>query len=383
MTDQISVSSGSGDELVVTVPSAPLISSDFMELAFPDQLSGITPTEWDEAVLLPPWIPEDTELEGLPPCTPDSSSEAGSRSETESEQLPEDENDSNGERDDRSASESESLDLTGHNVGRTMDALQEGQFGEMSARVALLQREKREIEAASEERVKRYQRESEELQAALSVQRSENEQAHRLSLLSETDLISMVQRKDREVSFLTEEVDKYTKRLSELSTSKLSEQSQLERVLKEEERLRLRESTMEQQKDFESKRSEWLEEELSKKSKEAIELKSCLQEQITALEEESRSHARQLEEVRRELSTEIEGKEKLRGRLDSCLSELESSRDERCLNEDRHRQEVMGQKKLASLYKESADQSEEKVLIELCQLTSIDFVLFRRWQSCS
>ena len=367
MTDQISVSSGSGDELVVTVPPSapPLISCDFMELAFPDQMPGVTSSEWEEAVLFPPWVPEDTdtiEPDSVHAPGPDSSSEAGSGSETESEQAPEDdENESLGDREDKSASDSEFYDLNGQTAGRTMD---EGQVEQMSARVAVIEREKREIELASEERVKRYQRESDELQAALSALRSENEQRHKLSLLSETDLISMVQRKDREVSFLTEEVDKYTKRLSELSTVKLSEQSQLEKALREDERLRLRESSMRQQKEYESNRSEWLGEELSKKSKEAIELKSSLQEQITALEEEGRSHARQLEEGRRELSAEIEAKEKLRGRLDVYLSELESSRDDRCLNEDRHRQEVLGQKKLAALYKESAEQSEEKVLNE-------------------
>ena len=366
MTDQISVSSGSDDELVVSVPPSapPLISSDIMELAYPDQMSGILNSEWDEAVLFPPWVPEDTdaiELDGAQPPAPDSSSEAGSGSETESEPAAGDEeNYSSGDREeDKSASETEFLDPI-PTPGGTMDG---GELDEISALVAAMEREKREIELESEERIKRFQRETEELQASLSELRSEKEQRARLSLLSETDLISMVQRKDREVSFLTEEVDKYTKRLSELSSAKLSEQSQLEKALKEDERLRLRESAMQQQKEYESKRSEWLEEELSKKSREAIELKTCLQEQITALEEEGKSHARQLEDVRSELNAGIEGKEKLRGRLDACLSELDSCRDERCLNEDRHRQEVLGQKKLATLYKESAEQSEEKVLL--------------------
>ena len=62
-----------------------------------------------------------------------------------------------------------------------------------------------------------------------------------------------------------------------------------------------------------------------------------------------------------ELSTEKLSKQ----RQLEVRRELESSRDERCVNEDRHRKEPSEQKKLASLYKEAAEKSEEKVLNEM------------------
>ncbi|KAI6646431.1 Nucleoprotein TPR [Oopsacas minuta] len=360
MSDNISVSSGSGTELEVIIPP------EIRELPFPNQLSGMITNEWDEAVVLPTWIddaPDTPEQQDTPPRMEESTSEADSASDSQSDKLQvDDEVDSTTDREDKSVSDYESDELSRHTSDRPLEGILGAPLEEMNTRITpLMEREKREIEAAAEERVKRYQRESEELQLALSTLRRENEQRHKLSQLSETDLISMVQRKDREISFLSEEAEKYTKRLSELSYAKLSEQSQLEKALKEDERLRLRESAIEQQREHAIKKNEWLEEELTQKCKDAIQMKSRLQEQICALEEDNGRNVKQLDELRIEFTQETEEKETLRFRLDTCLSDLESSRDERCIIEDRHRQEVAGQKKLASLYKESAEQSELKV----------------------
>ena len=349
MSDNTSLGSESGAELVIS----PSTTREITEEQFSNQLSGIS-SDWKDAILLPTWIDDSPERKEAPPVDRESSG-TGSGTDTQSDQAQDDEMDSDGEREEKSESDCESYELEADRPQ------QGGSVDEMRGRITYLEREKREIEAGAEHRVKRYQRESEELQLALSSQRTENEQRYKMSQLSETDLISMVQRKDREISFLSEEIEKYTKRLSELSAAKLSEQSQLERALKEDERLRVRESVIEHQKEYSVKKCDWLEEELTQKSKDAIQMKSRLQEQISDLEEDNKRNLKQLGDARNELKEESEEKEKLREKLDGCLSELERSRDELCSNEDRHRQEVTGQKKLATLYKESAEQSELKV----------------------
>ena len=356
MSDNISVGSESGAELVIS----PSTTREITEVDFSNQLSGIS-SDWRDAILLPTWIDDSPERDEAPPVDIESSG-AGSGTDTQSNQVQDDEMDSDGEREEKSDSDCESYELASDRP------LQGGSVDEMREHITSLEREKREIEAGAEDRVKRYQRESEELQLALSAQRTENEQRYKMSQLSETDLISMVQRKDREIGFLSEEIEKYTKRLSELSAAKLSEQSQLERALKEDERLRVRESVIQHQKEYSVKKCDWLEEELTQKSKDAIQMKSRLQEQISDLEEDNKRNLKQLEAARNELKEEADEKEKLREKLDSCLSELERSRDELCSNEDRHRQEVTGQKKLATLYKESAEQSELKVHATICSI---------------
>ena len=375
MADNISVSSGSADDVqfqmeFIQPPSdSTAIQPETLEHPFIPHMSA--PMWKDQSPWIEGNIPDLVQMANAPVQSSDQadSNSEGSGSDTESDQVPDE------QETDSTASDPEGYDDQNPGNGEDVDdddddddddglkfeQLVQGQLQEMSTRISTLVSEKREIEVAGEERVKRFQRESEELQQTLSELRSDNEQRHKLSQLSDTDLISMIQRKDREISFLSEEVDKYTKRVSELSTSKLSEQSQLEKLMREDERTRLRESAMEQQKEYARKRCEWLEEELEQKSKEGIKAKSCLQERICALEEESRRQVSQLEEVRAEIRGESGEKEKLRERLEQCLTELETSREEQNVMAARHRQEVMGQKKLVSLYQESAEQSEQKV----------------------
>ena len=185
---------------------------------------------------------------------------------------------------------------------------------EMCERIASLERKKWGIETAADNLVQKYQRESEELRA-LTEQKRDIELRNMMLQLSEADLLAMLtQRNTREISFLTDEIERYTKRRSDLST-KLYEQTQLQRAV-------------EQQQEAANK-SLWLEEELTQKSKDTVQMKA--------------------------------EKESLKERLEDCLSELKKIKDELSRREERHRQEVARHEKLAVYYKDSAEQSEFRV----------------------
>ncbi|XP_074635323.1 nucleoprotein TPR-like isoform X3 [Acropora palmata] len=222
-----------------------------------------------------------------------------------------------------------------------------------------LQKEHEETVASLAEKQKR-------LQEVESIKEDASANYSRVSKLNEQleseklDLLSVVQRKSQEIDRLNDEWKIMSDKLSEANSVKCEAQAKLDQIESQETSLKFREKRIEQEKELIQKQNTWLTDELKTKTDELVQLRKEKSSQVFELQSRVEETTEELSHLKSSADGLKESNTEMKNKLESYMDKLKEAREQFVNMEDQFKTELASQSKLATLYKDTADEAKKK-----------------------
>uniref|UniRef100_A0A8D0DES5 Nucleoprotein TPR n=1 Tax=Sander lucioperca TaxID=283035 RepID=A0A8D0DES5_SANLU len=174
------------------------------------------------------------------------------------------------------------------------------------------------------------------------------------------ELARMLEKRTQEVENLSEDVKRLNEKLTETSKVKMELQLKLDDVQSSEASVQHREKRMEQEKELQEKKVEWLTTQLKTKTEELLNTNREKGKEILELRGGLRNSKEQVTRLERQLTSLKQTSESQSKRAEDLNNKLKQSKDEQSSMEEKYRNELNAHIKLSSLYKGSATDMETK-----------------------
>ncbi|XP_078120990.1 nucleoprotein TPR-like [Sander vitreus] len=174
------------------------------------------------------------------------------------------------------------------------------------------------------------------------------------------ELARMLEKRTQEVENLSEDVKRLNEKLTETSKVKMELQLKLDDVQSSEASVQHREKRMEQEKELQEKKIEWLTTQLKTKTEELLNTNRERGKEILELRGGLRNSKEQVTRLERQLTSLKQTSESQSKRAEDLNNKLKQSKDEQSSMEEKYRNELNAHIKLSSLYKGSATDMETK-----------------------
>jgi nucleoprotein TPR len=178
------------------------------------------------------------------------------------------------------------------------------------------------------------------------------------------ELLRLLDRRQNEINHLMDDWNKMSEKLKLTANEKQQIQLQLDKVVSEETSFQLKEKVISKEKTMLQQQNEWLMNELEIKNSELFSLKKDSSTSLSDKEIKLSTCQQELSNLQSIVSAKNVMIQELQGRVDSAHKRLMEVREEQANVEDKLRQELSAQTKLATLY-QSASEDGEKIMKEL------------------
>ncbi|XP_077579861.1 nucleoprotein TPR-like [Stigmatopora nigra] len=174
------------------------------------------------------------------------------------------------------------------------------------------------------------------------------------------ELARMLEKKNQEVENLSETLKSLNEKLLETSKVKVELQLKLDELQSSQASVQHREKRMEQEKELQDKKIEWLSAELKTKTEELLSSNRDTGKEILELQGSVKNKTEQVTRLENQLSSLNQSSENQNKRAEDLNKKLRQAKDELSSMEEKYRNELNAHVKLSSLYKGVAADMETK-----------------------
>ncbi|KAG5847394.1 hypothetical protein ANANG_G00125580 [Anguilla anguilla] len=210
--------------------------------------------------------------------------------------------------------------------------------------------------------LKSKNKEHETSEEKLSSQQSDLSKAKYELEAEKRELVRTLEKKSQEVEHLSEDLKRLSDKLLETNTAKMELQLKLDEIQSAEVSVKYREKRLEEEKDLLQKQTTWLNAELKAKTEELISVSREKGNEILELKcnlENKKDEATRLQD---EVNSLKKSNENFQKQVEDSMKKLKEGKDRQSVMEEKFRNELNANVKLANLYKGAAAEAESKVV---------------------